>query len=243
MHISPQLTIVSYVFMRIGTDPLMFIRRVYNISAVPLYPGCIFLEKTKRKKQNKKVREENKTILRLFFELLHPILHSLHPYFSIQTLLLYTDCQSTKIELFSFSRFVLEFISVSVGNGNKWFSLYWFINVFAFSKCQYISYGFVKFLFKFKYKTIQINLEWTLKFCLNLIKIYIIKIKILYVRKQKLLLTDYRPHGNLISDKVEQEFFQTVAVSILLYGCTLWTPTKRLENERDWNYARMLRAD
>ncbi len=36
--------------------------------------------------------------------------------------------------------------------------------------------------------------------------------------------------------------FQTVVVSILLYGCTTWTPTKRLEKKLDGNYTRMLRA-
>ena len=31
-------------------------------------------------------------------------------------------------------------------------------------------------------------------------------------------------------------------MSILLYGCTTWTLTKRLERKLDWNYTRMLRA-
>ncbi len=31
-------------------------------------------------------------------------------------------------------------------------------------------------------------------------------------------------------------------VSILLYGCTTWTLTKRLEKKLDGNYKRMLRA-
>ena len=31
-------------------------------------------------------------------------------------------------------------------------------------------------------------------------------------------------------------------VSILLYGCTTWTPTKRMEKKLDSNYTRMLRA-
>ena len=34
----------------------------------------------------------------------------------------------------------------------------------------------------------------------------------------------------------------TVVVSILLYGCTTWTLTKRLEKKLDGNYTRMLRA-
>ena len=35
---------------------------------------------------------------------------------------------------------------------------------------------------------------------------------------------------------------QAAVVSILLYGCTTWTLTKRLEKELDGNYTRMLRA-
>ena len=37
-------------------------------------------------------------------------------------------------------------------------------------------------------------------------------------------------------------FFQAEVVSILLYRCTTWTLTKRLEKELDGNYTRMLRA-
>ena len=37
-------------------------------------------------------------------------------------------------------------------------------------------------------------------------------------------------------------FFQAVVVSILLYGCTAWTLTKRIERKLDGNYTRMLRA-
>ena len=39
-----------------------------------------------------------------------------------------------------------------------------------------------------------------------------------------------------------QLFFQAAVVSILLYGCTTWTLTKRLEKKLDGNYTRMLRA-
>ena len=35
---------------------------------------------------------------------------------------------------------------------------------------------------------------------------------------------------------------QAAVVSILLYGCTTWTLTKRLEKKLDGNYTRMLRA-
>ena len=45
-----------------------------------------------------------------------------------------------------------------------------------------------------------------------------------------------------LTDKMKRSFFQTVVVSILLYGCTTWTLTKRLEKKLDSNYTRMLRA-
>ena len=41
---------------------------------------------------------------------------------------------------------------------------------------------------------------------------------------------------------MKRSFFQAVVVSILLYGCTTWTLTKRLEKKLDSNYTRMLRA-
>ena len=41
---------------------------------------------------------------------------------------------------------------------------------------------------------------------------------------------------------MKRNFFQTAVVSILLYGCTTWTLTKRLEKKLDGNYTRMLRA-
>ena len=45
-----------------------------------------------------------------------------------------------------------------------------------------------------------------------------------------------------LTDKMKYSFFQAVVVSILLYGCTTWTITKRLEKKQDNNYTRMLRA-
>ena len=44
------------------------------------------------------------------------------------------------------------------------------------------------------------------------------------------------------TDKIKRSFFQAAVVSILLYGCTTWTLTKRLEKKLDGNYTRMLRA-
>ena len=43
-------------------------------------------------------------------------------------------------------------------------------------------------------------------------------------------------------DKMKRSFFQAAVVSILLYGYTTWTLTKRLEKKLDGNYTRMLRA-
>ena len=45
-----------------------------------------------------------------------------------------------------------------------------------------------------------------------------------------------------LTDKMKRSFFQTAVVSILLYGCTTWTLTKRLEKKLDGDYTRMLRA-
>ena len=41
---------------------------------------------------------------------------------------------------------------------------------------------------------------------------------------------------------MKRSFFQAAVASILLYGCTTWTLTKRLEKKLDGNYTRMLRA-
>ena len=41
---------------------------------------------------------------------------------------------------------------------------------------------------------------------------------------------------------MKRSFFQAAVVSILLYGCTTWTLTKRLEKKLDGNYTKMLRA-
>ena len=45
-----------------------------------------------------------------------------------------------------------------------------------------------------------------------------------------------------LTDKMKRSFFQAVVVSILLYGCTTCTLTKRLEKKLDGNYTRMPRA-
>ena len=45
-----------------------------------------------------------------------------------------------------------------------------------------------------------------------------------------------------LTDKMKRSFFQEAVVSILLYGCTTWTLSKRLEKKLDGNYIRMLWA-
>ena len=45
-----------------------------------------------------------------------------------------------------------------------------------------------------------------------------------------------------LTDEMKRSFFQAAVVSILLYGCTTWTLTKRLEKKLDGNYTRMFRA-
>ena len=56
-------------------------------------------------------------------------------------------------------------------------------------------------------------------------------------------------HGQLsiirksdLTDKMKRSFFQAEVVSILLYGCTTWTLTKRLEKKTNGNYTRKMRA-
>ena len=45
-----------------------------------------------------------------------------------------------------------------------------------------------------------------------------------------------------LTDKMKRSFFQAAVVSILLYGCTTWTLTKRMEKKLDGNCTRMLWA-
>ena len=44
-----------------------------------------------------------------------------------------------------------------------------------------------------------------------------------------------------LTDEIKHSFFQAVVMSILLYECTTWTLTKRMEKKLDGNYTRMLR--
>ena len=43
-----------------------------------------------------------------------------------------------------------------------------------------------------------------------------------------------------LTDKMKRSFFKEAVELILLYGCTTWTVTKRLEKKPDGNYTRML---
>ena len=54
--------------------------------------------------------------------------------------------------------------------------------------------------------------------------------------------TDIIRYKSDLTDKMKSSLFQAAVVSILLYGCTTWTLTKRLEKKLDGNYTRMLRA-
>ena len=45
-----------------------------------------------------------------------------------------------------------------------------------------------------------------------------------------------------LADKMKRSFFKAAVASILLYGCTTWTLTKRPEKKVDGNYTRMLRV-
>ena len=49
-------------------------------------------------------------------------------------------------------------------------------------------------------------------------------------------------HVSDLTDRMKRSFFQAPVTSILLYGCTTWTLTKRLEKKLDGKYTRMLRA-
>ena len=60
---------------------------------------------------------------------------------------------------------------------------------------------------------------------------------------QRLICKETKPFWKSdLTDKIKRSFFQAVVVSIMLFGCTTWTLTKRLEKKLDGNYTRMLRA-
>ena len=59
------------------------------------------------------------------------------------------------------------------------------------------------------------------------------------IQCQILFISTFMGH---LTDKMKRSFFQAAVVSILLYGCTTRTLTKRLEKKLDGNYTRILRA-
>ena len=61
----------------------------------------------------------------------------------------------------------------------------------------------------------------------------VLKVAIVYYFR----IWNKKEHNIIISS-----FFQAAVASILLYGCTTWTLTKRVEKKLDGNYTRMLRA-
>ena len=52
----------------------------------------------------------------------------------------------------------------------------------------------------------------------------------------------WNPESQTLPFNIYIHIFQAAVTSILLYGCTTWTLTKRLEKKLDGNYTRMLRA-
>ena len=50
----------------------------------------------------------------------------------------------------------------------------------------------------------------------------------------------YNKQQSNLTDKIKHSFFHAAVVSIMLYGCTTWTLTKRMEKKHDGNYTRIL---
>ena len=72
---------------------------------------------------------------------------------------------------------------------------------------------------------------------------YLLKVMSIFaLQTPGLLLIGYELYGNLISDKIEWNFFQAVAVSILLNGCTTGMLMKSIQKKLDGNYTKMLCA-
>ena len=72
---------------------------------------------------------------------------------------------------------------------------------------------------------------------------YVLRTSIDKIKENGFELTKKRSRRKSdLTDKMKRSFFQAAVTSILLYGCTTWTLTKRLEKKLDGNYTRMLRA-
>ena len=66
--------------------------------------------------------------------------------------------------------------------------------------------------------------------------------ELVYKKKSNDSTYDNTIWKSYISGIIEWKFFQAVAVSVLLYGCTTWTLRKHLKKKLDRNDARMLCA-
>ncbi|KAI8502220.1 hypothetical protein Bbelb_198080 [Branchiostoma belcheri] len=69
--------------------------------------------------------------------------------------------------------------------------------------------------------------------------------KDVYIRIAKAwgALNDLRPiWKSTLSDNIKRNFFRAVVESVLLYGSSTWTLTRKLESKLDGTYTRMLRA-
>ena len=62
-----------------------------------------------------------------------------------------------------------------------------------------------------------------------------------FLKTKAIIKVSVRWKSNL-TDEMKRSFFQAMVVLILLYGCTTWTLTKRLEKKLNGNYTRILRA-
>ena len=67
-------------------------------------------------------------------------------------------------------------------------------------------------------------------------------VDLVYILTYHVTFWDLNNFLKLEGHKRKLNFFQAAVVSILLYGCTTWMLTKRLEKKLDRNYTRMLRA-
>ena len=79
----------------------------------------------------------------------------------------------------------------------------------------------------------EINFIWTHSMCVpSSVHESFSQSSYIWKKKQKTDLTD----------EMKRSFFQAAVVWLLLYGCTSWTLTKRMEKKLDGNYTRMMRA-
>ena len=91
------------------------------------------------------------------------------------------------------------------------------------------------------FKRILFSSEW--HFCTWKEKHWRLNIKFWVVSTHAVKTWDHlKKNWSSLTDKMKRSFFQAAVVSILLYGCTTWTLTKRLEKKLDSNHTRMLRA-